>query len=166
MVTLIDRSDTESCQMIAPLIETLMKARENVFMQVHKCEQSNHHKERLSMLRLFLHYPITLRFREALNAIYSQTPDNSVTLTKMTRHLKGLITNFDVLFSFYDNTRGLLPTTFEHTDLLGYFLHFNGVSSLDDIFGEDAQFSGGENERILLSISIRRLLLMLLTPSK
>ncbi len=168
MVSILDgASDSGTAAGLRALFEPLLNTRTNLLLSVDSCTRSDGlYQERMVMLKRFLAYPLTWRFREALTALLKSQPLTAANSSKMTRHLHSQLRHCPNVTAFYFPALRSLPVSFAYTDLFGYFLDLNSVRDLDEFYAHGAVFEGGEDERILISISIRRLLLMLLTPSK
>ena len=166
MVSSLDDSSDRNPANLNIFFEPILRTRSKLLLQVNACATSpGAHQERMVMLKRFLSYPLTWRFREALTAAFKSQPLDATNSSKMTRHLRNQLTSESPFLIFYaESLRS--PASFTYAELFAYFLSLNSVRDLDEIYAEGAVFAAGEDERILLSISIRRLLLMLLTPSK
>ncbi len=155
---MLDDTVSQSARQLNTLIEPLLNARIRIRSKVDACSKANHHKEQMVMLKRFLSYPLTWRLRRALIGCQQRIePENA---SPMTLHLYRALNHLPRLCAFYADSLSVFP----YAHMLAYFLKLNGVRDLDEIYGQGAVLAAGEDERILLSISIRRLLLMLQTP--
>lgn len=139
----------------------------------------------LDNLVALLENPLTWRLREALKVklvAASGTTTTTTTTTEMTTKLIGVLDSFKSLIAFYSPSF-TASTTISNDEILTHFFNVNEIDKLETIFEEGAEESkrssvgfsvfdaentspstSDENEKLVISISIRRFLLLLLSP--
>lgn len=119
----------------------------------------------LTNLKTILETPMAWRLKEALRIFYDGS-DVSNDATQMTKTLKNRLSNFPTVTDFYRpiyhrGTAQLPPN--DH--LLTHFFLVNEISNLETIFETETVGLVAANEKLVLSIALRRILLLLLSPS-
>jgi hypothetical protein len=118
----------------------------------------------LTNLKTILESPMTWRLREVLR-ISTETHSNTKAITPMTRTLKGRLSHFPSLIDFYSPAFNQGRSPPQSDNLLSHFFSANKISDLETIFEEDPVTLTAANEKLVLSIALRRILLVLLCPS-
>lgn len=125
----------------------------------------------LGNLKVLLNSPLSWRLREALrlasNISFWNTL-NPATPSQMTQNLKSRLNHFPQVVEFYRPMFRTAKSIAPNDHLLTHFFLVNEIADLDSIFGKSQDENDSvpfTNERLVLSIAIRRILLLLLSPT-
>lgn len=119
----------------------------------------------LTNFKTILETPLAWRLKEAIRLSINQPADGDVNATPMTKNLQRRLTLFPTLIDFYRPTFRSASTPAQNDLLLTHFFLVNKISNLETIFEGEPVNLIASNEKLVLSIALRRILLLLLSPS-